>query len=56
MVLRLSALLALMLIPSAAIAGGGAQVPEGSHATLFALGILGVIIGRRLSMKGPSED
>ena len=28
-----------------------ATVPEGSHLTLFALGVLGVIIGRRASMK-----
>ena len=56
MPLRSLAMFALTLIPSVAMAGDGAQVPEGSHATLFALGILGVIIGRRLSMKGSSED
>jgi hypothetical protein len=28
-----------------------ATVPEGSQLTLFALGVLGVIIGRRASMK-----
>ena len=27
----------------------GTAVPEGSHLTLFALGLLGVIIGRRAS-------
>ncbi len=56
MPLRSLTVVALTLIPSVAIAGGGTQVPEGSHATLFALGILGVIVGRRLSMKGPEQD
>ena len=56
MYLRLSITVALALIPSVAMAGGGAQVPEGSHATLFALGLLGVIVGRRLSMKSPDQD
>ncbi|WP_271078569.1 PEP-CTERM sorting domain-containing protein [Aurantiacibacter sp. MUD61] len=34
-----------------AYAATPAQIPEGSSATLFALGVLGVIIGRRLSMR-----
>ncbi|MDE1467710.1 hypothetical protein [Aurantiacibacter sp. D1-12] len=33
------------------MAAGTAQVPEGSSVTLFALGVIGVIIGRRLSMR-----
>lgn len=34
-----------------------AQIPEGSHFTLFALGAAGVLIGRRLSMrKGNDKD
>ena len=28
----------------------GIAVPEGSHLTLFALGLLGVIVGRRASI------
>lgn len=33
-----------------------AQVPEGSQLTLFALGVLGVIIGRRASMGRLRDD
>lgn len=47
---------ALLLVPSVALAGDGTQIPEGSHATLFALGILGVIVGRRLAMRDPGQD
>jgi len=45
-------LIALMALASAAPAWAedGTAVPEGSHVTLFALGLLGVIIGRRASM------
>ena len=45
-------LLALVALVSAAPAWAedGTAVPEGSHVTLFALGLLGVIIGRRASM------
>ncbi|WP_305098474.1 PEP-CTERM sorting domain-containing protein [Croceibacterium aestuarii] len=46
----------LLCASDAAFAGGGAQVPEGSQFTLFALGLAGVLIGRRLSMRGPGED
>jgi hypothetical protein len=51
-------LLSLWLLLSAApaLAGEGAQVPEGSQLTLFALGILGVIVGRRASMRRPGKD
>jgi len=38
---------ALLLAASPALAHGEAQVPEGSSFTLFALGILGVLVGRR---------
>ena len=40
---------------SPAWAQDSAAVPEGSHVMLFALGLLGVIIGRRASMRR-SED
>ncbi|WAT17679.1 hypothetical protein OZN62_12285 [Aurantiacibacter sp. MUD11] len=39
-----------------AAAAGATQIPEGSQLTLFALGALGVIIGRRLSMRGADKD
>jgi len=48
MVARLPlALVALLATP--AWAGGGTAVPEGSNLTLFALGLAGVLIGRRAS-------
>jgi len=31
-------------------AADGTAVPEGSHLTLFALGLIGVIVGRRASI------
>ena len=45
-------LMALMALASAAPAWAedGTAVPEGSHLTLFALGLLGVIVGRRASI------
>jgi hypothetical protein len=45
-------LLALVALASAAPAwaGDSTAVPEGSHLTLFALGLLGVIVGRRASI------
>lgn len=56
MVARVFMVLCLLAIPGAALANGGTQVPEGSQATLFALGLLGVIVGRRASMKRPRKD
>jgi len=46
----------LLATPAAAFASGGVPIPEGSQFTLFALGLLGVIIGRRASMNKPGED
>jgi len=46
----------LLFLPAPALASAGTQVPEGSHLTLFALGVLGVIIGRRFSMHRPGRD
>jgi hypothetical protein len=45
-------LVALVALLSAvpAWAEDGTAVPEGSHLTLFALGLLGVIVGRRASI------
>jgi hypothetical protein len=44
--------LALVALASAAPAWAteSAAVPEGSHLTLFALGLLGVIVGRRAAI------
>lgn len=56
--LALAALLLLCAVPAAAnaVAGASAQVPEASSVTLFALGVLGVIVGRRLSMRKSNKD
>ena len=56
MVARFLLALLLLVTPAAALAAGAAAVPEGSQATLFALGLLGVIVGRRASMHKPDED
>jgi hypothetical protein len=56
MVLRILLSLWLLLSAAPAFAAEGAQVPEGSQLTLFALGILGVIVGRRASMRRPGKD
>ena len=42
--------LVALLSAAPAWAGDSTAVPEGSHLTLFALGVLGVIIGRRASI------
>jgi hypothetical protein len=54
-----SAFVALMLALAASPAlanGDGAQVPEASAMTLFALGVLGIIIGRRGAMRSKDKD
>jgi hypothetical protein len=45
-------LVALTALASAAPAWAGEStaVPEGSHLTLFALGLIGVIVGRRAAI------
>ena len=45
-------LVALIALASAAPAwaGDSTAIPEGSHVTLFALGLVGVIVGRRASI------
>ncbi len=55
MLTRLVIGLSLLVTPAAAFAKGGVPIPEGSQFTLFALGLLGVIIGRRASMRPPGE-
>jgi len=56
MVVRILLGLSLLLTPVAAFAASSVAVPEGSQATLFALGLLGVIVGRRASMRKPADD
>lgn len=46
----------LLLAATPAMAEGGAQVPEASSLSLFALGVLGVLVGRRLSMRKSDKD
>jgi hypothetical protein len=56
MIARLIIGLSLLVTPAAAMASGGIPVPEGSQFTLFALGLLGVIVGRRASMRPPGDS
>ena len=42
--------LAALITAAPAWAHDSTAVPEGSHVTLFALGLLGVIVGRRASI------
>lgn len=41
----------IFVLSSPAAAAGAAQVPEADSVMLFALGVLGVIVGRRAAMK-----
>jgi hypothetical protein len=50
MATRIALALAALLSATPAWAQDGTAVPEGSHLTLFALGLLGVIVGRRASI------
>ena len=56
MVLRLLLALAALVSSSPAWAQDGTAVPEGSHLTLFALGLIGVLIGSRASMGVKKRD
>lgn len=56
MLIRLAIALSVLVTPAAAFAKGGVPIPEGSQVTLFALGLLGVIVGRRASMRPPKDD
>ncbi len=47
---RILLTLGMLLSAAPAWAEDGTAVPEGSHVTLFALGLLGVIVGRRASI------
>ena len=50
MVIRILAPVAVLVSAAPAWAQESAAVPEGSHLTLFALGVLGVIVGRRAAI------
>ena len=50
MVVRISLALVALASPAPAWALESTAVPEGSHLTLFALGLLGVIVGRRAAI------
>lgn len=50
MVIRILAAVAVLVSAAPAWAQENAAVPEGSHLTLFALGVLGVIVGRRAAI------
>ena len=41
----------IFFLSNPAAAAGAAQVPEADSVMLFALGVLGVIVGRRAAMK-----
>ena len=56
MVTRIALALAALASSAPAWAQDGTAVPEGSHLTLFALGLLGVLIGRRASMRVKKRD
>ena len=49
-------LLILVIAAQPALANVGVQVPEASSMTLFALGVLGVIVGRRLAARDADSD
>ena len=42
---------ALTLLPAIVLAADGVQIPEASSSVLFALGALGVLVGRYASRK-----
>ncbi len=50
MAVRILVALVALLSAAPAWAHDSTAVPEGSHVTLFALGLLGVIVGRRASI------
>jgi len=41
----------LTLIPATVLAADGVQIPEAPSGVLFALGVLGVLVGRHASRK-----
>ena len=45
-----------VLVAVPAQAAGGIPLPEAPNIMLFALGVAGVIVGRRLAMRGGGKD
>lgn len=43
--------LALVALPATLSAADGIQIPEASSSVLFALGVLGVLVGRHISRR-----
>ena len=56
MISRAPLALTLLVTAAPAWAQDSASVPEGSHLTLFALGVLGVVVGRRASICAQRRD
>ena len=56
MIMRwIASLSALTLLPATLLAADGVQIPEAPSSVLFALGVLGVLIGRHASRKRQSK-
>ena len=53
---RLTLVVIMLFTASSAAAQSAAQVSEASNLTLFALGVAGVLLGRRLSMRRKDDD
>ena len=53
---RLTIAAAAFTSAAPAAANAATQVPEASGLTLLAIGVAGVLIGRRLSMRGTDKD
>ena len=51
MTFRAASFLAVLILAAPASAADGVQIPEASGLTLFALGVIGVIVGRHLSIR-----
>ena len=57
MVTRIIVVMLIVVIAAQpALANAGVQIPEASSMTLFALGVLGVIVGRRLAERDKDAD
>ncbi len=46
---------AVLLVASPAMAQGGISIPEPSDLTLFGLGVVGLILGRRAARRKPRD-
>ena len=55
-ILRLLLYLALAALASPAFASEGIPLPEAPNIMLFALGVLGVLVGRRVAMRRGGDE